>query len=173
MTGFVEAKPTVTTRCVSAAIALLAGLFALQVSLSLRYYDIRTVANLGIAAGDETQPEIGDATRGVMRLPVSQTWGKSSALAKHFADHGADFAARTADEYAEMASGFFQRGLQSGIPTKIDPKTGIIRMYDPTSNTFGAFNPTGTTRTFFKPDPASHPFATNWDYWLSQPGYSP
>ncbi|MEX2658341.1 MAG: hypothetical protein WD232_01495, partial [Acidimicrobiales bacterium] len=108
-----------------------------------------------------------------MRLPVSQTWGRPNTLSRHFRDHGADFAARSADEYANMASDFFQRGVRSGLPTKIDPKTGIIRVYDPSSNTFGSFNPSGTTRTFFKPDPAHHEFASNWDYWLSQRGYSP
>lgn len=41
------------------------------------------------------------------------------------------------------------------------------------SNTFGSFNPTGTTRTFFKPNPAMHGLLSNWDYWLSQPGYGP
>jgi len=41
------------------------------------------------------------------------------------------------------------------------------------TTTFGAFNPSGTTRTIFKPDPSVHGFASNWDYWLSQPGYAP
>jgi pyocin large subunit-like protein len=72
-----------------------------------------------------------------------------------------------------MASKFFQSGLQRGLPMKLDPKTGIIRIYDPASNTFGAFNPSGRTRTFFKPDPSIHGYPTNWDYWVSQPGYEP
>lgn len=28
----------------------------------------------------------------------------------------------------------------------------------------------GTTRTFYRPDPASHGYPTNWDYWMAQPG---
>jgi pyocin large subunit-like protein len=94
-------------------------------------------------------------------------------LSDHFRRHGADFGARSADDYAGQASEFFQTGLQRGLPTKIDPKTGAIRIYDPSTNTFGAYNPSGTTRTFYRPDPSSHGYATNWDYWQAQPGYSP
>ena len=52
-----------------------------------------------------------------------------------------------------------------GLPTKIDPATGVIRVYDPETNTFGAFNPDGTTRTFFKP--------TSPTYFNRQPGQTP
>lgn len=48
-----------------------------------------------------------------------------------------------------------------------------MRVYDPATNTFGSYNLDGSTRTLFQPDPAIHGFATNWDYWLSQPGVSP
>lgn len=50
------------------------------------------------------------------------------------------------------------------------PRDGTIRVYDRASNTFGSFTPNGATRTFYKPDPARHPYATNWDYWMVQPG---
>ena len=110
---------------------------------------------------------------GSLDLPTSETWGRPNTLAGHFADHGADFRAASADEYAQEASNLFQRALQDELPTKIDPKTGIIRAYDPGTNTFGSFNANGTTRTFFSPDPGVHGFPTNWDYWVSQPGYSP
>jgi hypothetical protein len=81
-----------------------------------------------------------------------------------------DFGAASADDYARMASEFYQQGLRSGLPAKLDPKTGVVRIYDRGTNTFGAFNPSGTTRTFYKPDPAAHGYASNWDYWLAQPG---
>jgi pyocin large subunit-like protein len=82
-------------------------------------------------------------------------------LQRHFRDHDADFGAKNADEYAEMASDFLQRAQREGLPTKID-SNGVIRVYDPQSNTFGALNPDGTTRTFFKPTSAT--------YWDRQPG---
>jgi hypothetical protein len=108
-----------------------------------------------------------------MDLPASETWGRPSTLADHFARHGADFGASSEEVYAQEASDFFQRGLRDELPTKIDPKTGTIRIYDSDTNTFGAYNPNGTTRTFYKPDPMTHGYPTNGDYWHAQPGHSP
>ncbi|GHU15453.1 hypothetical protein AGMMS50225_28710 [Betaproteobacteria bacterium] len=86
-----------------------------------------------------------------LTLDTATTWGKVETLADHFARHGADFGAKTADEYASMASRFFQESQTAKLPTKIDSQ-GVIRVFDPTTGSFGAFNPNGTTRTFFKPN---------------------
>jgi RHS repeat-associated protein len=112
------------------------------------------------------------AEGGDLGLSTAQSWGKVGTLAKHFADHGADFGSSSADEYAAQASGFLQRSQAEGLPTKID-QFGTIRTYDPATNEFGSFNASGTTRTYFAPNPASHGLPTNWDYWLSQPGVGP
>ncbi len=113
------------------------------------------------------------AKAGSLELPAGSSWGRADTLADHFARHGADFGAKSEAAYAQQASSFFQRGLSEGLPTKIDSKTGVIRMYDPETNSFGSFNADGTTRTYFKPDPASHPFSTNLEYWESQSGDAP
>jgi RHS repeat-associated protein len=89
------------------------------------------------------------------------SWANPSTLPKHFSDHGADFSAGSADEYAEMASQFFQRAGAEKLPTKIDAD-GVIRMYEPSSNTFGSFAANGGTKTFFKP--------TSPNYWANQLG---
>ncbi|MHB1597050.1 MAG: polymorphic toxin-type HINT domain-containing protein [Streptosporangiaceae bacterium] len=94
----------------------------------------------------------------------SESWGNPDSLAGHFAAHGADFGASSAEDYANQASEFFHRGLQENMPIKIDEE-GVIRIYDPQTNTFGAYNPSGTTRTFFQP--------TSPTYWLRQPGVEP
>jgi hypothetical protein len=91
-------------------------------------------------------------------------WGNPKTLADHFARHGKDFGAKSADDYARQASNFFRRSQADRLPTKIDAD-GVIRVYDLRSNTFGAFNPDGTTRTFFKP--------TSPTYFDSQPGSVP
>ena len=91
-------------------------------------------------------------------------WGNPKTLARHFRDHGADFGAKNADDYAQQASDFLRRSQAQGLPTKIDGD-GVIRVFDPKSNAFGAFNPDGTTRTFFKPSSS-----TCWD---RQPGSAP
>ena len=105
-----------------------------------------------------------EADSGLLRLSTEESWGNPGSLARHFRDHGADFGATSAEEYASEASSFFQRGLQEGLPTKID-SDGVIRIYDPNTNTFGAFNPNGTTRTFYKPSSPT--------YWDRQPGNAP
>lgn len=96
-----------------------------------------------------------------LELGASETWGNASTLERHFADHGADFGATSAQNYANQASQCFQNSQAAGLPTKLDA-TGVIRVYDPTQNIFGAFNPNGTTRTFFQP--------TSPTYFQRQPG---
>jgi hypothetical protein len=77
-------------------------------------------------------------------------WGRPETLADHYRRHGADFEAKSAKEYAKMASDFFVRAKKEKLPTKI-ATDGTIRIYDRKTNTFGAYNPDGTTKTFFKP----------------------
>ena len=108
------------------------------------------------------------STRGVtasrtatLELDTATTWGRAETLADHFGRHGVDFGAKTADEYASMASRFLQESQAAKLPTKID-RQGVIRVFDPKTGTFGSFNPNGTTRTFFKPNRP--------DYFKDQPG---
>ncbi len=105
-------------------------------------------------------------------LTAAESWGNPATLEDHFRRHGADFGARTAEEYAQKASQFFQDAIHRGLPMKMD-EFGVIRIYDPETNTFGAYNPDGTTKTFFKPDPAKHRYPTNLDYWNAQRGAPP
>ena len=73
----------------------------------------------------------------------------------NFKNHGADFGAKSAEEYAGMASGFFKEAGQKGYAVKVDSK-GVSRIYDAKTNTFGSYNPNGTGKTFFKPTSASY-----------------
>ncbi|MCP4677488.1 MAG: hypothetical protein GY854_18635, partial [Deltaproteobacteria bacterium] len=109
----------------------------------------------------------------LLELPTSQSWGRLGTLEDHFVRHGRDFAATSADDYARQASQFLQWAQRKSLPTKVDPRTGVIRVYDPATNTFGSYNPSGTTRTFYKPNPAVHGYPTNLDYWNAQPGGPP
>ncbi len=97
----------------------------------------------------------------LIRLSTKDSWANLKTLDDHFARHGADFGAKSADDYASMASEFFQRGGAQQFPTKI-ASDGTIRMFDPATNTFGSFAPNGMTKTFFKP--------TSPTYWARQPG---
>lgn len=104
---------------------------------------------------------LGEEARDLSR---PSNWGNAKTLERHFRDHGADFGSRSAQEYAQQASEFFQRSIRDQLPIKIDSE-GVIRVYDPGTNTFGAYNPDGTTRTFFKP--------TSPTYFQRQPGSVP
>lgn len=95
-------------------------------------------------------------------LAGASTWGRAETLADHFMRHGGDFAATSAEDYAQQASDFLVRSQAEGLPTKI-AEDGVIRVYEPVTNSFGSYNPSGTTRTFFKP-------TRGLDYWNDQPG---
>ena len=153
---------TVCKWCKAAAVA---GRGLAAVARNNRY--LRPLEKL--LRGRATAPKAGDD---VLRLGTSQSWGRLDTLADHFARHGADFGARSADDYARMASEFFQRAQRSGLPTKVDGR-GTIRVYDPKTNTFGSYNATGTSKTFYKPNPAQHGYPSNQAYWDAQPGSAP
>lgn len=111
-------------------------------------------------------------------LGTAESWGRPETLADHFRNHGADFGAATADEYARLASEFLMKSQARRLPTKIG-SDGISRLWDPATNRFGAYNPDGTTRTFYKPqprspsNPRSHRYPTHEDYCSAQPGNPP
>ncbi len=122
--------------------------------ISEEFTDFTRVENkmwqIGNFLGIGTFAEFLAAKTGTLELNTATTWGRAETLADHFARHGGDFAAKTADEYAGMASRFFQESQAAKLPTKIDSQ-GVIRVFDPNTGTFGSFNPNGTTRTLFKP----------------------
>lgn len=139
-----------------------ARIYAYDLSSNLTELPTREIAPVLAAKGGDD----------VVRLSTRESWGRLDTLADHFARHGADFGARTADEYARMSSAFLQRAQRQGLPTKIDAR-GTIRVYDRRTNTFGSYNASGTTKTFYKPDPAKHGYSSNEAYWNAQPGSAP
>lgn len=94
--------------------------------------------------------------------PTARTWGDRESLQDHFIRHGRDFGARNADDYAAKAWLFLQRAKDEGLPAKLDPDNGTIRVWDGASHTFAAYNRDFTTKTFFRPQSA--------DYFQRQPG---
>jgi len=120
-----------------------------------------------LAEGAIEAAEVGEGAVGerqIVRMSREESWGNPNTLEGHYAEHGSDFGANSAADYADKASQFLQRAQSEGLPTKIDAD-GVIRVYDPNTNTFGSFNPNGTARTFFKP--------TSPTYWSRQPGSPP
>ena len=129
-----------------------------------------TAAALGAAAPTATVPPRPAAPTNALPAhawtpppapPTRATWGNVASLPDHFARHGRDFAALTADAYAAMAWQFRERARAQSLPMKRDDD-GVVRMFDPQTRTFAAYNRDGTTKTFFKPQ--------SRDYFERQPG---
>ena len=93
--------------------------------------------------------------------PAAVTWGDLASLPDHFDRHGADFGARSAEDYAAHAWRFRQRARAGGLLVKVDDD-GVQRVFDPATGAFAAYNPGGTTKTYFKPG--------SRDYFNRQPG---
>lgn len=87
-------------------------------------------------------------------------WGNLNTLDNHFERHGADFGAKSADEYAAQARKFYNDAHKNGYE-KIVGQDGVQRLYDPNTRTFGSYGSDGSTKTFFKPENAK-------EYWGRQ-----
>lgn len=95
--------------------------------------------------------------------PARTTWGNPGSLQDHYDRHGADFAAKSPEDYAAQAWRFRQRARTGGLLVKVD-EDGVQRVFDPSTGAFAAYNRDGTTKTFFKPG--------SRDYFSRQPGQS-
>ncbi len=93
--------------------------------------------------------------------PARDTWGAPRSLQDHFDRHGADFGAKTPEDYAAKAWLFLRRATAENLPAKVDDD-GVLRVYEAKTKTFASYNRNLTTKTFFKP---GRP-----DYFDEQPG---
>ena len=101
------------------------------------------------------------STPAVLAPPARTTWGNPGSLQDHYDRHGADFAAKSSEDYAAQAWRFRQRARTGGLLVKVDGE-GVQRVFDPATGAFAAYNRDGTTKTFFKPG--------SRDYFSRQPG---
>jgi RHS repeat-associated protein len=86
---------------------------------------------------------------------------------RHFLDHGADFGAKNAVEYAKMAKDFLHNPGATTLTITRRSNGDIVR-FDPSNNFFGVMDRNGTPRTFYKPDPAVHGYPSNLEYFRAQ-----
>lgn len=85
----------------------------------------------------------------------------------HFNKHGSEFPhLNNSLEYVAEAQGFLRNPSASTL-TKVRGNGDIVR-YDPVTDAFGVMDSSGAPRTFFRPDPASHGFPSNLDYFNAQ-----
>jgi hypothetical protein len=94
--------------------------------------------------------------------PTERTWGSLRTLQDHFDRNGADFHAKSPDDYARQAWEFLRRAISEGYPAKLDDSDGTLRVWDAKTGAFAAYNRDRTTKTYFKPGSP--------DYFARQPG---
>ncbi len=73
-------------------------------------------------------------------------------LEEHFAKHGAEFAAATANDYLAMAQRVRALPPSATVLELTRPTDGVISKFDRESGAFLAFDADSTIRTFFKPN---------------------
>lgn len=78
---------------------------------------------------------------------------------QHFRRHGAEFNAKSAAEYEQLAATFAQRKGEDGVESFYSKGKNLF-MYEQTTNSFLIQKPNGDLMTFFKPTSAT--------YWLDQ-----
>jgi RHS repeat-associated protein len=116
-----------------------------------------SAASLGVAAADRavTMPPEEEESESF----ASREWASEKLLLRHYKDHGADFGATSAADYAAKANQFFREAETGAYEIKVGAD-GTVRVMDPATNTFGSFSSDGTIKTFFKP--------TSPTYWDRQ-----
>lgn len=73
-------------------------------------------------------------------------------LEEHFAKHGGEFAAATANDYLAMAQRVRALPPSATVLELTRPTDGVISKFDRESGAFLAFDADSTIRTFFKPN---------------------
>ncbi len=85
----------------------------------------------------------------------------------HWKKHKSEFPnLNNAKEYVEAGTAFL-RSTDPSVLTRTRANGDVIR-FNPATNEFGVMDPSGVPRTYFKPDPASHGYPTNLDYFNAQ-----
>ena len=85
----------------------------------------------------------------------------------HWDKHKSEFPnLNNAKEYVEAATNFL-RSPNPNVLTRTRENGGIVR-FNPATDEFGVMGSSGVPRTYFKPNPESHGYATNMDYFNDQ-----
>lgn len=104
---------------------------------------------------------------GENRSGAGSKFADQAKLQDHFARHGGDFGAKSADEYQAQANVFLTGAKVAGVLEKARPNGDIVR-FNPATDEFGVVSSSGAIRTYYKPDPAVHGKGSNLDYFNAQ-----
>jgi filamentous hemagglutinin len=92
----------------------------------------------------------------------------AAARVDHFEKHGADFGAKSAHEYEQMARDFLNQPPKPTIVRGVRRGNGDILRYDTESCAFAVMRSDGVIKTFFKPNPNWHGFRSNLAYFQAE-----
>ncbi len=93
---------------------------------------------------------------------------KPGELTRHYIKHGAEFGPITQKEYINAARSFLNRNADGVTILEKFRANGDRILFNSTTNEFGVVTSNGYIRTYFIPDPATHGFPTNLDYFNAQ-----
>lgn len=88
-------------------------------------------------------------------------------LSRHFARHGQEFQASTADEYERLADAFMIGPLRQGALECLNTEGNIVR-FDPRTEEFGVLTGAGHIATFMIVRPLPSSRQTSMDYFRSK-----
>lgn len=88
-------------------------------------------------------------------------------LERHFARHGQEFRAATADEYESLAEAFMMGPLRDGVRECVRANGDLVR-FDPRTNEFGILSTSGCIATFMIVRPLASSRKTSLQYFLEQ-----
>ncbi|MFV0460667.1 MAG: hypothetical protein ACK5MT_18065 [Actinomycetales bacterium] len=140
-----------------------------QVESTHTYYALAGITPI-LVHNANYNPNHAANTAGRVSGPLwTATKSKSAAVnaLSHFNRHRADFPhLNNSLEYVAEAQGFLRKP-GTGVWTRTRINGDVVR-YDPGNNKFGVMDLTGAPKTYFRPDPASHGYSTNLDYFNAQ-----
>ena len=87
------------------------------------------------------------------------------ALSDHFTKHGARLGIADETTYLARAANFLGSPTSPTAHEFRRPWNDDIVRYDSTTEEFGVLGKDGYIKTYFKPDPATHGFQTNGEYF--------
>lgn len=125
------------------------------------------IAAVDSASGIRPSQSVLDAVAAIPIAGNGARFADNAKLQDHFARHGSDFGAPSAQQYEAMADGFLTGPRQAGVLEKTRPNGDVIR-FNPATDEFGVVSRRGIIRTYYKPDPSVHGYPTNLDYFNAQ-----
>lgn len=105
-------------------------------------------------------------------MPLTKGFRTAGSRARHFQQHGADFASLSAVQYEVAADKFLGKAIsQNTYPDAVSCirlRDGDVVRYDLNTHEFGVLSHDGYIRTYYVPDVVVHGFATHYEYFFDE-----